>query len=391
MPTVAYPKFRRWPPRVLLVAHDYLLMPEVRRGLAAFGAEVAEVPFVADAARFVPALLEGVSAFRPDFLLTLNHVGFDADGKVLGLLSRLGVPAASWFVDRHELFLAGRIDPDALLTICTWDPEALASISRRGAPHAAYLPLAVDAALFRPPRMPQLHARLGFVGGSWTRKMAANLRAARYPGVLLSAYKRLGRRLAREPDADPLEWVTEPERTALFRLDPGRRAMFIRLVQLAATRTHRLEHLEALLGHEPLVVGDAYWRRALSRAGLAFSWRPNVPYAELGGIYAGCEVVVNVSSLQSRHALNQRIFDVPASGGFLLTDAPPSLGEVLEPGVEVAVYDGADDLPTQVARWLADPEGRRAMADRARRRILAEHTYERRLERLCKLMRKRYA
>jgi spore maturation protein CgeB len=44
-----------------------------------------------------------------------------------------------------------------------------------------------------------------------------------------------------------------------------------------------------------------------------------------------------------------------------------------------------------VARWLAAPRGRGRLAERARRRVLAEHTYERRVARLAGIMRDTFA
>lgn len=73
-----------------------------------------------------------------------------------------------------------------------------------------------------------------------------------------------------------------------------------------------------------------------------------------------------------------RTFEVPGSGGFLLTDTAPGLEEYFVPGVEVGVFEGADDLVEQVDRWLSQPEERAAVAEAGYRRTLAEHTYDHR-------------
>jgi len=73
-----------------------------------------------------------------------------------------------------------------------------------------------------------------------------------------------------------------------------------------------------------------------------------------------------------------RTFEVPGSGGFLLTEAAPRLEEYFLPGREVGVFSDADDLVEQVDRWLADPQGRTAVAEAGYRRALAEHTYDHR-------------
>lgn len=73
-----------------------------------------------------------------------------------------------------------------------------------------------------------------------------------------------------------------------------------------------------------------------------------------------------------------RTFEVPGSGGFLLTEAVPHLEEYFVPGREVAVYETTDDLVEQVAYWLDHPRERAAIAEAGHRRALADHTYDQR-------------
>lgn len=75
-----------------------------------------------------------------------------------------------------------------------------------------------------------------------------------------------------------------------------------------------------------------------------------------------------------------RNFEVPGCGGFLLTENVPYLDRYFEPGREVAVYDGPDELVEQVGYWLAHDDERAAVAEAGYRRVLAEHTYDHRFE-----------
>jgi spore maturation protein CgeB len=73
-----------------------------------------------------------------------------------------------------------------------------------------------------------------------------------------------------------------------------------------------------------------------------------------------------------------RVFEAAGAGACIVTDLWEGLEEFLEPGVEVlAARDGAE-----VAEALAalDPARARAIGEAARRRVLAEHTYDRRAE-----------
>lgn len=71
-----------------------------------------------------------------------------------------------------------------------------------------------------------------------------------------------------------------------------------------------------------------------------------------------------------------RVFEAAGAGACLITDAWTGLEQFLEPAAEVLVaHDGAE-----VAEAVASlsPERARQIGERARRRVLAEHTYEHR-------------
>jgi spore maturation protein CgeB len=73
-----------------------------------------------------------------------------------------------------------------------------------------------------------------------------------------------------------------------------------------------------------------------------------------------------------------RTFEVPGSGGFLLTDRVKHLERYFDIGREIAVFTSPDELVEQARHWLEHPTERAAMADAAYRRVRAEHTYDHR-------------
>ncbi len=81
-----------------------------------------------------------------------------------------------------------------------------------------------------------------------------------------------------------------------------------------------------------------------------------------------------------------RLFEATGIGAFLLTDAKPDLGELFEPGREVATYRHAAEAAERIRHYLAHPEERDAIARAGQRRTLAEHTYARRAEQLVEIL-----
>ena len=75
-----------------------------------------------------------------------------------------------------------------------------------------------------------------------------------------------------------------------------------------------------------------------------------------------------------------RDFEVPACGGFLLTQENPELNEYFEPGKEIAVYRDTDDLLEKIEYYLAHDEERERVRKAGYERFLKEHTMLSRLE-----------
>lgn len=382
--------------RVLVVNPDYFLVPEVVKAFRRLGHEVGLVTF--DKRRepgeeVLRRILGRLTDSRPDFLFTVNHLGVDREGVLMECLSRLRVPLVSWFVDSPPLILdlyagAGR----ELTFIFSWDPTYIPRLRERGFDQVQPLPLATDPEIFRPRpggNPAGGRYRISFVGNSLTRPVAEKLarlpQEARFPELfdrLVAAYReRPYRDLATVAASAGLA-----EHPCLHSLpDPARVDLEAAMIW-AATRDYRLECVKKLAPFRPDIFGDPGWRELL---GPEFRLHPEVRYYEgLPRVYQESDINFNATSLQMKAAVNQRVFDVPAAGGFLLTDFREQLAEVLEPGREVICYRRPEEIPELVRRYLDDPWERRRLAQAARQRVLAEHTYVHRIQTMLRILRK---
>ena len=397
---VRYPKFRSRTPRVLLLERDYFLYPEVRSAMRRLGFAHRGVGVgPGDRVRrgFVEDFLAAVMEFRPDMVLTVNHMGLDREGRFTELLERLGLPLASWFVDSPRLVLhdyAGLAGP--LTVIFTWDAASVAPLRAAGYQATFHLPLATDPDVFRPDAPApaeargQLPARVSFVGSSMVRRMR-QARAGAAPGPALSAaLKAAALGLPRRADADVpallREEFPEAHREYLGLASAEQRLALETLVTWEATRRYRTACVERLLPCGPVIAGDRHWADILGRG--AYTLLPPLDYyADLPGLYARSQVNFNCTSVQMPGGVNQRVFDVPAAGGFLLTDKPDVMAPLFEPGRECACFRDPDEIPALVERYLEDAEARGRIAAAARRRVLAEHTYDHRLRTIADTVR----
>jgi spore maturation protein CgeB len=89
------------------------------------------------------------------------------------------------------------------------------------------------------------------------------------------------------------------------------------------------------------------------------------------------KIALNPNHYAEIQGTNKRTFELAAVGAFQLTDTP-ALSDVFDPETEVASYGNVDDLLDKLDYYLARPELRAQMADRAHARAHASHTYEHR-------------
>jgi spore maturation protein CgeB len=379
--------------RVLLLEPHYYLVAEVERALTGAGHAVVKVAVprpgtAGDTAGtgddWLKRVLLAAAGHRPDFVLTINHFGFDDGGALAGLFDELRLPSAVWYVDSPEPILRGSAARNATAhtSLFVWERTLAPRLSAMGFPHVEHLPLAVDAARMQPlDAVPARHT-IVFVGDSLAAtqmrsgaRLSAEQRAAAEPAVAaLAADARVGHEelLALAGAADA----------------PGdRRADTLGFVLAGASGRRRQAVLAALPQAQLHVFGDEAWRQLLPRA----QCHPVCDYlTETPDVYRRAGVVVNVTSRQMPTAVNQRVFDVPAAGGCLLTDAQGDFAALFDGADECLVYREPDEARARAEWLLAHPDARRRATARLRERLVAEHTYGHRAERLVAAMRARY-
>ncbi|BBD08903.1 CgeB family protein [Desulfovibrio ferrophilus] len=398
-----YPKFKSWPPRVLYLTSDYFLVGELVRASERLGTphfflniDTKET----GCAEFVEQLLAAVVDFKPDFIFTINHLGVDREGVLVDLIERLRLPLASWFVDNPHLILYlynKLVSPWTALF--TWDADNIESLQALGFPHVSYLPLATDTTRFRPPaNLPDRHdwrSRVSFVGNSMIYKVGQRMKAGRFPRPLLLTYKQVAAGFRASSDRSVSTYLRRehPDLAEVFDTfeDNERRLCYETMITWEATRQYRKECVQGTLGFSPLIAGDTGWKTTFAHEDRDWRWHKELNYyEELPYFYPLSEVNFNCTSQQMKGAVNQRVFDVPAAGAFVLTDHRVQMENLLEPGKEVAYYDQPEDAPEMIRHYLDHPAERERIIQAARKRILAEHTYEHRLESLFRTMKNIY-
>lgn len=369
------------PLRVMVLTSGYHLQKEACRALCSLGHEAFEVNVrVGGPGEVIRLLIHSMLRVRPDFLLLINHIGFDDRGGVGDLLQWLNMPLAVWYVDNPFFVIKNMQFPaPRMSSVFLWERSMVSTLQRSNVQDISYLPLGCDLSLFRGQSQPVRYP-VSFVGNSmvhadekWSRNMS---------GRTLALAKAWRRELVakRQPMAERVLALkaAEPELPVWDMLASA---------TFSATGIYRRRLLEALDSQSLHVFGDEHWWRVLphaSRHGL-------VPYGrELADVYRHSGININATSLQMPEAVNQRVFDVPAAGGFLLTDEQTALPELFEPGTEVVTYASAAHLADLCRYYAARPQERARIVQRAQARLLDCHTYAHRLQTLVAHMQRRH-
>lgn len=385
------PRFASSPPRVLLLASKYFLIGEVQSACKKLGIPHKLLMVGENAVNgeeFVKTLLREAVDFRPDCCITLNHMGVDVEGVLMDILAHLELPLASWFVDNPHLIIhlySKCVSPWA--AIFTWDEDNLPTLRACGFEHVYYLPLGTDPDRFRPhagKSRPQWRADISFVGNSMLYKVGARLKSGHFPAQLLRAFNNVSEEFARSDDRSVSDFLATnfpAVHTGYLALpDNEARLAYETAITWKATQYYRNERVAKLLPFRPLIVGDSGWRIVFRHARPQPRYLDAISYySDLPIFYGKSQISFNCTSRQMKGAVNQRVFDAPAAGGFVLTDWRPQMASLFEPD-EMACYNDPSEIEGMARHFLNHPKEREKITQRARRRILACHKWEDRVK-----------
>lgn len=369
---MGYRKFADPHHRVVVFDSGYHVQAQLVAALQRMGHHVVTIPIgvmgASTTAAVLQTLIQTLLNHRPDFVLSVNQIGFDTQGAIGGLLDDLAIPVAVWYVDcpflTHDGFL---LAAPKMSSIFVWERRMVPLLQALGVERTQYLPLGCDSTIFNSAPRPHHGEGVGFVGNSMQtpiQKWQSRLRPHELHGARVMCEA-----LLLKP-RNFIEMLGRP------RPAPDRRMTQLAWATYAATAAYRNTLLANLRTADLHVFGDPPWQDILPQA----HCHQAIAYgAPLRRAYQTFAVNLNFTSLQMPTAVNQRVFDVPASGAFLLSDAQEDLHALFDAD-SVATFDGADALQDQVDYFTRHETHRQRLIARARAQITARHTYEHRME-----------
>lgn len=365
-----YSKFQSQNPKVLFFDSKYFLCNEILAALKQLGIEHQTITLDGQergSQDFIETLLRTVIDFRPDFILTVNHFGMDREGKLAGLLEELNLPLASWFVDNPHLILHEYAHPGTENTVIfTYDAGNLNLMREKGFANTHYLPLATDPNRFKPGPGQGKHdwnSEISFVGNSMSSPVAKSLTDAGLPTQLRSEYGKIATEFGISGETNVASFLRDQAPTwytAYLAMPTAEHRLAMEsLITWEATRQYRLSCVKKLIPFNPLIVGDQGWHEQLPAQ---TNWRylSGIDYyTELPHFYPASTINFNCTSRQMPGAVNQRVFDVPACGAFLLTDYREQIENLFDLESEVVTYQNPEEIPDLIKKYMRNSQLRK--------------------------------
>jgi spore maturation protein CgeB len=147
---------------------------------------------------------------------------------------------------------------------------------------------------------------------------------------------------------------------------------------------YRLSILKSLKGYDLKVWGKLVF---ISKNDVKpfYQGRPAITY-EKNKIFNSARIVLNTHNPSEVAGCNVRLFEICGSGAFQISDSTLYTDNVFKNESEVVYFNDVKELRELIAYYLDNDELRNKIAERGHRRALKDHTYEKRIKELFRII-----
>lgn len=332
-----------------------------------------------------------LDTFKPDMVFSFDGRGLDNEGFLAHEYAKRGVPFVTWFVDQPKESNFGKRYVRSNTIVFAFDRDYIPMLNKVGFDNIFYLPLATNPDRFKPVDSVQRQSKVCFVGESdyeRIRYFASNIDSM-VEGAgdeFYYAVKSAINTQRNSPGRDTWRIVKK----ALDNYDINTKSlptivkdMLEGFVEREASLRQRLEVIQTLSGRfDTIIYGDSLWGKAIKSG---YMGKANYFNDDIVKVYNRYDIYVNVSRFQLKNAINQRPYDISACGGFLITDERHDLREQFDED-EMISFKSTDELVDKIKFFLHKDTKREQIARKAREKVLARHTYLKRIEEIMRVM-----
>ncbi len=364
----SYKKFQNDRFKILYLNDNYFLQNASIKALKNLGHEVLPLKLVKDPTKMLEALLKTCVIFKPDCIMGINHGGYDPEGKIAEIVDSLGIPVIFWYLDDFRFIIFnGKHHAKSNTAIFTFEKKHVPLLRKLGFEHVFYLPSAasVDPHNIKTiKKFDFLDNKVTFVGNTFdeTKLLRQKEKYHNFLSVLEDKmdFTKLHHHLVNDIEKELAEQF----------IDKDEFYHFSGFVIAHATQKYRQHMLNNLTEIDLHIFGDTKWKKLVNGVTIhpPTSYETETPY-----IYKRSIININLSSQQLEDTVSLRIFDVPAAGGFLITDWKPSLTELFEIDKEIIFFRSKEELKEKIEYFTKHNTAREKIIAAASQRVEENH------------------
>lgn len=176
-------------------------------------------------------------------------------------------------------------------------------------------------------------------------------------------------------------------------LSPQEREQWGSRVSFVGAGYHNRQQMFAALAEYPFKIWGTEWPECKPFDKLVQAQGRRLSPEEYVKIFNATDINLNLHSSTERDGVdpfgdfvNPRTFELAACEAFQLVDERSHLNELYTPGEELVTFSSLPDLKDKMHYYLDRPEERRRISRKGRERTLRDHTYERRVGEMLRVI-----
>jgi hypothetical protein len=339
---------------------------------------LAEAPLLDPASKAL--LREDLAAHPSDWIFLINQPAAQFYEYIGWPPSQRPLPSQKlvWYLDDPHFFIQQPLDPNEHV-VC-FDETYLDYVETFKPASCGFWPLGADmegAGVYRE----ALACDVCFVGGL----VDQSFRRVQLSPAMQAYVDRLIEKKVE------LSYVSFEELISRYPIAPGKciqlNPQVMHYLYWETNNRYRMQVLEALTDFDLRIYGNKDWPALIASSPLQrFFCGEADPVRELPDIFVSSKININIHSIQCMGSLNQRDFNAPVAGGFLLSDWVPACAKYFTAGEEAIYWSDIFDLRAKIAYYLHHADEREAIVQKGRERVLRDHTYTQRVTQLLQTL-----
>ena len=141
-------------------------------------------------------------------------------------------------------------------------------------------------------------------------------------------------------------------------------------------RERILSKIDEIKGINLKIFGWKGWRKSV----LASLYHGPLDVEQMAKLYSCAKICLNMHVEPITNCANLKTFEIPAAGGFQISDYRKDISGLFERGKEIEIFKNEDQLRSKIKFYLNNEDLRKNIALAGQRKALQKHTLEKRVK-----------